>query len=168
MSEVANSVGAVPAESDAVDRFAGALLERNMPPLIHWLSAEARTAHAAAEQLDVPVGAIAKSLVLLKGVDPILVLVSGANEVDLNLVSRRLGSPVILARGRQVREITGQPIGGVAPLGHPEPIPTLIDSDLGRHSAVWASAGHPRSVFRTDLATLAAVTGGVVTEVAAT
>ncbi|WP_458682740.1 YbaK/EbsC family protein [Prescottella equi] len=162
-----NAPGVVPSESTSLDRVVSDLLAKNITPVIRWLPVEARTAQAAAEQLDVRVGAIANSLVLLKDDDPLMVLVSGANQVDLNLVSHRVGSRVVLARGRQVRDITGQPIGGVAPLGHPKPIPTLIDSDIGRYCSVWASAGHPRSVFLSDLTTLATVTGGVVMDIAA-
>ncbi|MGW0182211.1 YbaK/EbsC family protein [Nocardia sp. NPDC003345] len=142
------------------------LLERQIEPAIQWLPSEARTARAAAEQLAVPVGAIANSLVLLCESDPLLVLASGANKVDLGLLSEYVGGPVALARGRRVREITGQPIGGVAPVGHPVPIPTLIDPDLGKYETVWASAGHPRAVFGSDLDRLAAITDGVVLGVA--
>ena len=48
-----------------------------------------------------------------------------------------------------VREHTGQPIGGVAPVGHPKPVTTLIDTWLAKHEQVWAAAGHPHTVFPT-------------------
>jgi prolyl-tRNA editing enzyme YbaK/EbsC (Cys-tRNA(Pro) deacylase) len=43
--------------------------------------------------------------------------------------------------------VTSYPVGGVAPFGHPAPLPTLIDRDLLTYDRVWAAAGTPRAVF---------------------
>ena len=64
-----------------------------------------------------------------------------------------------------VREVTGQPIGGVAPVGHPEPIGTLVDVELARHPQVWAAAGHPATVFPTTYEELLRLTDGTPAEV---
>ena len=47
-----------------------------------------------------------------------------------------------------VRQHTGQAIGGVAPIGHPAPIGTLVDVELARYDQVWAAAGHPQRCSR--------------------
>ena len=36
-----------------------------------------------------------------------------------------------------------------APLGHPSPLPLVIDASLGRFAAIFAAAGHPHCVFAT-------------------
>ena len=59
-----------------------------------------------------------------------------------------------------VRAATGQAIGGVAPVGHPAPLPTLVDRDLARYDEVWAAGGIPHAVFPTTFAELVKVTGG--------
>jgi prolyl-tRNA editing enzyme YbaK/EbsC (Cys-tRNA(Pro) deacylase) len=59
-----------------------------------------------------------------------------------------------------VREATGQPIGGVAPIGHPRPVPALVDTWLDEYEVVWAAAGHPHTVFPTSYAELLRLTGG--------
>lgn len=64
-----------------------------------------------------------------------------------------------------VREATGQPIGGVAPVGHPEPIRTLVDVWLDRYDEVWAAGGHPHTVFPTSYGELLRITGGTPAEV---
>ena len=64
-----------------------------------------------------------------------------------------------------VRRHTGQAIGGVAPVGHPEPIGTLVDIELARHEQVWAAAGHPHTVFPTTYDELLRLTGGTPAEV---
>jgi prolyl-tRNA editing enzyme YbaK/EbsC (Cys-tRNA(Pro) deacylase) len=45
---------------------------------------------------------------------------------------------------------TGQIISGVAPVGHPAPIRTLVDRTLAGYPAILAAAGHPKAVFPTS------------------
>ena len=118
------------------------------------LDASAHTAEQAAAAIGVPVGAIVKSLVFLRGDAPLLVLCSGANTVD----EAALG--VQRARAATVREVTGQAIGGVAPYGHPAPIETLVDEDLMTYDEVWSGAGHPSKVFPLAPVELLRRTGG--------
>lgn len=59
-----------------------------------------------------------------------------------------------------MRAHTGQPIGGVAPVGHPTRLTTLVDTALAAHDVVWAAAGHPKTVFPTTFADLVTLTGG--------
>ena len=126
----------------------------------------ARTAAAAAAQLGVEVGAIANSLVFEVGGEPLLVLTSGAHRVDEAQVAALLGVRALTkATPEFVRRHTGQAIGGVAPLGHPEPIGTLVDIELARHERVWAAAGHPHTVFPTTYDELIRLTGGTPAEV---
>ena len=133
---------------------------------VRTLPDSARTAAAAAQQLGVDVGAIANSLVFDVGGNPLLVLTSGAHRVDEPTVAALLGVPRIArATPDFVRRHTGQAIGGVAPLGHPQPIGTLVDVELARHDRVWAAAGHPHTVFPTTYDELLALTGGTPAEV---
>src|SRR3954468_21348024 len=118
---------------------------------VRELPGSARTAAEAAVQLGVPVGAIANSLLFDVDGAPLLVLTSGGHRVDETQVAGLLGVPrVRRASPEVVREHTGQPMGGVAPIGHPEPIGTLVDVELSRYERVWASAGHPTAVFPTS------------------
>lgn len=126
----------------------------------------APTAAAAAAQLGCEVGAIANSLVFDADAEPVLVLTSGAHRVDTDQVARDLGvATVRRATPDVVRAHTGQPIGGVAPIGHPTPIRTLVDVWLARHRTVWAAAGHPHTVFPTTFDELVRLTDGTPAEV---
>ena len=143
-----------------------ALAEAGAAGEVRELSASARTAAAAAEQLGVPVGAIANSLLFDVDGAPLLILTSGAHRVDETKVAALLGVPRLArASAAFVREHTGQPIGGVAPVGHPEPIGTLVDVELARHDRVWVAAGHPHAVFPTTYEELLRLTGGTAAEV---
>ena len=137
---------------------------------VRVLPAEVRTAQAAAAALGVPVGAIVNSLVFAvgdgAGAAPLLVLTSGAHRVDETTVAGLLGVPVIRRASPDfVRAHTGQAIGGVAPVGHPAPIGTLVDIELARHERVWAAAGHPSAVFSTSYDELLRITAGTAAEV---
>jgi prolyl-tRNA editing enzyme YbaK/EbsC (Cys-tRNA(Pro) deacylase) len=132
---------------------------------IRILPDEARTAAQAAEALGVPVGAIANSLVFHATVGdsgvPLLAMTSGAHRADTDVLARLAGaSSVGKADAKFVKQHTGQVIGGVAPVGHPEPLTTFVDTALGGHEVVWAAAGHAKSVFPTTYADLLALTGG--------
>jgi prolyl-tRNA editing enzyme YbaK/EbsC (Cys-tRNA(Pro) deacylase) len=92
---------------------------------------------------------------------PLLVMTSGAHRVDTARVAALIGAgSVDRADARSVREWTGQAIGGVAPVGHPQPIRTLVDTWLEKYDQIWAAAGHPHTVFPTSYAELLRITHG--------
>ncbi|MBB3675642.1 YbaK/EbsC family protein [Modestobacter versicolor] len=158
--------GAEPPHHPRVAEVAQQLRAAGAAGEVHVLTDSARTAAAAAAQLGVEVGAIANSLVFDVGGEPLLVLTSGAHRVDEALVADLLGVPAITrATPEFVRRHTGQAIGGVAPLGHPAPIGTLVDVELARHDRVWAAAGHPHTVFPTTYDELLRLTEGTPAEV---
>ncbi|MEU0571158.1 YbaK/EbsC family protein [Nonomuraea sp. NPDC005983] len=130
------------------------------------LPEKAPTAATAAAQLGCEVGAIANSLIFDADGEPLLVLTSGAHRVDVELIARTAGvGTVRRATPEFVRAATGQPIGGVAPVGHPAPVRTLVDTWLGKHEVVWAAGGHPHTVFPTTFDELVRITGGTPVDV---
>ena len=133
---------------------------------VRVLPAEVRTAAAAAQALGVPAGAIVNSLVFAVDDAPVLILTSGAHRVEESQVAALLGVERIApAPPDFVRLHTGQAIGGVAPIGHPHPIGTLVDIELARYDQVWAAAGHPAAVFCTSYEELLRLTAGNAAEV---
>ncbi|MGY1643333.1 YbaK/EbsC family protein [Geodermatophilus sp. SYSU D00703] len=153
-------------EHPRVAAIARLLAEAGATGGVRELPEGARTAAAAAAQLGVPVGAIANSLVFDVDDAPLLVLTSGAHRVDVDRVAALLGVPRMRPASPDfVRRHTGQPIGGVAPIGHPEPIGTLVDVELARYERVWAAAGHPHAVFPTSYEELLHLTAGTAAEV---
>lgn len=119
------------------------------------------TAATAAAQLDIEVGQVCNSLVFNADGAPLLILASGGHKVDLDRVATDLGVDSIHRPDADfVRHFTGQPIGGVAPLGHPSPIRTIVDTHLATWDVVWAAGGHPHYVFPTSFDELVRITGG--------
>src|SRR6516164_6377056 len=111
---------------------ADALRELGASGEVRELPEPAPTAATAAAQLGCAVGAIANSLVFNADGAPLLVLTSGAHRVD---------------------------IGGVAAVGHPAPLRTLVDEHLSSYGVVWAAAGHAHTVFPTSFGELVRITG---------
>ncbi|MBV8712172.1 MAG: YbaK/EbsC family protein, partial [Solirubrobacterales bacterium] len=107
------------------------------------------------------VGQIVKSLVFLRGAEPVMVLCAG----DRRVAADRLGLGP--ASADEARAGTGFAIGGIPPLGHDRPLETLIDESLRRFETVWCAAGTPHAVFETQTAALiAAIPDGAVVDVA--
>lgn len=138
------------------DRLAGDGLEIE----VVTLTDSARTAAQAAAALGCEVGQIVKSLVFVREGEPLIVLCAG----DRRVAADRLG--LAPADADQARAATGFAIGGIPPLGHPTPLPTLIDDSLRRFGTVWAAAGTPHDVFAVETeALIAAIPQANVTAV---
>ena len=119
------------------------------------------TAATAAAQLDIEVGQVCNSLLFNADGGPLLILASGGHKVDLERVAKDAGFESIHRPDADfVREHTGQPIGGVAPLGHPARLRTIVDTHLATWEVVWAAGGHPHYVFPTSFDELLRITGG--------
>lgn len=146
---------------------AASLAAAGIPGKIVVLPDAASTAALAAAALGIEVGAIANSLVFWSDDEPLLVMTSGAHRVDTTALARRLGRGAIRrATPEQVLAATGQPIGGVAPTGHPAPLTTIVDEDLAAFAEIWAAGGTPHTVFPLTFDELVRVTGGTVARVA--
>jgi prolyl-tRNA editing enzyme YbaK/EbsC (Cys-tRNA(Pro) deacylase) len=155
----------VQAVQDALDS-AGARDGAGQACRVRMLPDAVHTAPAAAAALGVEVGQIANSLIFEADGQPLLVLTSGAHRVDTAKVAADLGLGRLgRATPEFVREHTGQPIGGVAPLGHPKPVRTLVDTHLARYAEIWAAGGVPRAVFPTAYEELLRITAGTPAQV---
>ncbi|MGH3647345.1 MAG: YbaK/EbsC family protein [Micromonosporaceae bacterium] len=124
------------------------------------------TAKAAAEVLGCEVGAIANSLIFDADGEPVLVLTSGAHRVNPERVAALLAVGSLKRASREfVERATGQPVGGVAPVGHPTPLRTVVDVWLQRYDVLWAGAGTKHSMFPTSFDELLRLTDGLAADV---
>lgn len=141
-------------------RFQQRLHERGLDVDVQVLPDSTRTAFEAAAAVGCEVGQIVKSLVFMRDGEPVMVLCAG----DRRVAAKRLG--LRAANADEARAATGFSIGGIPPLGHDEPLETLIDESLRRFATVWSAAGTPHAVFEADTDVLiSAIPGGEVVEV---
>lgn len=132
------------------------LHERGLEAEVQELADSTRTAAEAAAAVGVEVGQIVKSLVFVAdGGEPFLVLCAGDRRVDTGT----FGRDVRAAKADEVRSATGFAIGGVPPLGHDQPLRTVVDDSLLRFDTVWCAAGTPHAVFPAKTEALIAAIG---------
>jgi prolyl-tRNA editing enzyme YbaK/EbsC (Cys-tRNA(Pro) deacylase) len=152
----------------SVERFERMLADEGLAGRVVRLEENTRTAELAAQALGTAVGAIVKSLVLFADGRPSLALVAGDRRADLERVAGLLGAQRgKIARGAQVKEITGFAIGGVPPLLEDQDgarLPALMDRQLLRFEELWAAAGSPYAVFPIAPAELQRLTGARLEE----
>ena len=131
------------------------------------LEQTARTANDAATALGCNVGAIVKSLLFKTENSFILCLVAGDKKGSLNKIKKTLNiKDASMAAADDVKNITGYTIGGVSPIGHLNKIDILIDNSLERFTSLFAAAGHPNCVFKTDFKNLQKITNGLIKDIA--
>jgi prolyl-tRNA editing enzyme YbaK/EbsC (Cys-tRNA(Pro) deacylase) len=137
-----------------------------VPGRVRMLDEAVTTARAAAQHLGCPVGAIANSLIFSNDVgEPLLIMTSGAHRVDMIKVGDQLGVELHRATPQFVRQHTSQPIGGVAPVGHPKHIHTLVDRTLAEFDELWAAGGIPHAIFPLTYSELLTLTRGIEADV---
>lgn len=151
--------------------FAARLAERGIHIELRAMDDSTHTAAQAAAALGCGVEAIVKSLLFLAGDaerpdrEAVLVLASGPNRVDADLLEALLGVPVAISDAKTVKKITGSSIGGVPPLGHPTALRTVMDETLLELPVVWAAAASAHSVFSITPVELARLTDATVARV---
>ena len=151
-------------ELSAPDRVRAALVAAGISADIRHFEATTRTAQDAANAIGTTVGQIVKSLVFLAGTHPVLALVSGSNQLDVDKFAALTGERISKADADAVRRATSFAIGGVPPLGFPGHIPAYVDRDFFSYDVVWAAAGTPHHVFPIPPVELIRVTSGTVAD----
>ena len=125
-----------------------------------------RSAELAAQVLGVETGAIAKSILFRTEGEPVLVVTSGDKRVDSQKLKATVGaSKVYLADPGTVMEVTGFPVGGVAPVAHRRKVRILLDESLKRFPVVYAAAGTPRSAMPVTWEELQKITAGEAVDI---
>ena len=145
----------LPASAQKVQDAASAL---GLDIAVREMTAPTRTAEEAASACGATVGQIVKSLVFSGATSgkAYLLLVSGSNRVNEKLERPDAGA---------VRALTGYAFGGIPPFGHATPLATYMDRDLLQYDVIWAAAGTPKAVFRTEPEKLLKATHAAVIDV---
>jgi prolyl-tRNA editing enzyme YbaK/EbsC (Cys-tRNA(Pro) deacylase) len=152
--------------SKSVRRVEAALAAAGLVPGVREMTAETRTAQQAADAVGVALDQIAKSIVFRgeRSGEAVLFLTAGGNQVDPAKASRLAGETLGKADADLVRAQTGFVIGGVAPVGHLDPIRSWFDPRLSDFAVIWAAAGTPRHVFPIAPRELLRITGAEIAD----
>ncbi|WP_342075489.1 YbaK/EbsC family protein [Yoonia sp. SS1-5] len=138
--------------SKSLKRVTAALRDVGIDSTALEMSAETRTAQQAADAVGCALDQIAKSVIFV-GQDSgkaVLFITAGGNQVDANKATQAAQEPLGKADAALIRQQTGFAIGGVAPIGHLNPIRAFLDPRLLEFDEIFAAAGTPRHVFPID------------------
>jgi len=153
-------------EKEPVKRAEKSIKEYNSDMSVIVLDSSAKTAIEAASSLGCEVGAIVKSLLFKTENTFTLFLVSGDKKASLNKIKKTLNiKDASMASPDEVKNITGYTIGGVSPVGHLNKIEIFIDHSLARFENLYAAAGHPNCVFKTNFDDLQKITNGFIKDI---
>tara|TARA_B100000900_G_scaffold405167_1_gene414413 strand:+ start:558 stop:1037 length:480 start_codon:yes stop_codon:yes gene_type:complete len=153
-------------DKEPVKRVEKVLKEFDPNQRVIILDTTAKTALDAASSLDCEVGAIVKSLLFKTGKTFSLFLVAGDKKASLYKIKKNLKIiDISMASADEVKNITGFSIGGVSPVGHLKKLNIFIDNSLERFVDIFAAAGHPNCVFKTNFADLKKITNGLIKEI---
>ena len=153
-------------EKEPVKRAEKSIKEYNSEMNVIVLDSSAKTAIEAASSLGCEVGAIVKSLLFKTENTFTLFLVSGDKKASLNKIKKTLNiKDASMASPDDVKNITGYTIGGVSPVGHLNKIEIFIDHSLARFENLYAAAGHPNCVFKTNFDDLQKITNGFIKDI---
>ena len=152
-------------DKEAVKRARKALKDFDQSLSVIVLRDSARTAQDAASSLNCKVGAIVKSLLFRTEDYFVLSLIAGDKRCSLNKLKKITNKrDISMASPEEVKAQTGYTIGGVSPVGHLNKLKILIDNSLVRFKELYAAAGHPNCVFKTDIKKLQKITNGEIKE----
>lgn len=148
--------------SNSSQRVQTFLIEKGHYCIVKELPESTRSAEEAAKAIGCDVAQIAKSLCFIdkESGNPVLVVASGINRVDMKKIEDSTGIHLIKADGKFVKEKLGFAIGGVPPIGHKEKIITFLDPTLKDYEWIWAAAGTPFAVFQLKSNELQKMTDG--------
>lgn len=157
-------------DSLPVRRVRRVLAEKGVKEILHELPEDAKSARDAARLLavelgepgSIELGAIGKTLVYEIGFQPVMVVIAGDRQCNEEALPQVFGleGEVKRADPRRVEELTGFPVGGVAPVGSLTPMPVAVDPELGRYPRIFVGAGHPRVLMELTYDDLLFLTDG--------
>ncbi|WP_108835677.1 YbaK/EbsC family protein [Tateyamaria sp. Alg231-49] len=126
----------------------------------------ARTAADAANAIGCEIDQIAKSIIFRgeNSCAAILFITAGGNQVDPEKAAHLAGEPLGKADASLIRTQTGFAIGGVSPVGHLSPITAFFDPQLAEFPNIWAAAGTPHHVFRSNPQDLVKISGAQISD----
>ena len=153
-------------ETESVKRVENVLKKYDPSFRVIVLNDTAKTAKDAALALKCELGAIVKSLLLKKGNEFVLCLISGDKKCSLNKLKKITGiKDISMANATEVKNQTGFSIGGVSPIGLKNKLDIMIDNKLNRFVNIFAAAGHSKTIFKINFKNLVNITSGQVAEI---
>ena len=146
-----------------------AYLERHdCPATLHRPGVSMPTVPLAAAAIGVAPEQILKSLLFVSdGGDFVLAIASGTGKVNRTRLATLCGArKLTLADAGIVLRVTGYPVGGVAPVGHTEPVRVVIDQRVMSLDTAFGGGGAEDLLLEIAPADIQRLTGATVADIA--
>ena len=141
--------------------------ERGIDAEVIDMGTPMKTAAAAAEVLQTPLGSIFKSIVLVDGEGRAVVAVlPGDKRLKLKRLAELAGTKSLsFAKPDLVLRVTGYPAGGTPPLGYRENLAVFVDEGLKQYEVGYGGGGSPELLLKITPDELIRATGAVVSDI---
>jgi Cys-tRNA(Pro) deacylase len=126
------------------------------------------TVPLAAAAIGVAPEEILKSLLFVSSTGAaVLAIAAGTGRVNRAKLAAACGfGKLAMADAATVQRVTGYPVGGVAPVGHAEPIPVVIDLAVMRLPMAYGGGGTEDVLLEIEPNAIRRLTGATVAEIA--
>ncbi len=129
---------------------------------------ETHTADAAAKSLGVPLDKIVKSIVFVdENKLPLLAIIRGDQNVSRKKLQQVFSlKKAKIASTKIAEHITGYPTGGIPPIGHKNPLRTVIDPLVLKNDFIWAGGGTRKKMVKLKTSDILQLSGALVKDIA--
>lgn len=135
------------------------LQENGLADRILVLNESSATVAEAAQALGVQPAEIAKTLSVLQGEKPVLIVTEGTAKLDNHKYKSRFHMKAKMIPYEEVEAYIGHAPGGVCPFGVKEGVEIYLDESLRKFTTVYPAAGNGHSAVRLTLPELEAAAG---------
>jgi prolyl-tRNA editing enzyme YbaK/EbsC (Cys-tRNA(Pro) deacylase) len=129
------------------------------------LGGKGATVQEAADALGIEPGQIAKTLALRAGDHRFILVTRGDSRLDNHKFRDRFAAKAHMLPADEAEELTGQPVGGMGPFGHPGHVDVYCDESLRDYDVVFPAAGSPYYGVRVAPGQIAELTGATWVDV---
>lgn len=112
------------------------------------LNESSATVSLAAEALGVEPGRIAKTLAVKAKDKPMLLVIAGDHKLNHSKFKKEFSSRINMVKFKDVKKVTGHPIGGVCPFANSNDLPIYLDVSLKRFETVFPACGSENSMIK--------------------
>lgn len=138
----------------AIEKVKACLQRYGVAERILEFEASSATVSLAAEALGCEPGRIAKSLSLMIGDGPVVIVTAGDRRIDNARYKARFGTKARMLAAEEVEARIGHAVGGVCPFGVNEGVTVWLDESLKRFGTVFPACGSSNSAIELTIAEL--------------
>ncbi len=145
----------------SIERVRAHLARFGAQERIREFETSSATVELAAAAVGTEPARIAKTLSLMVGETPTLVVLAGDARIDNQAFKATFHTKARMLSAEQASSLVGHAVGGVCPFGVNDGVEVFLDESLRRFETVWPAAGSPNSAVELTLDELERFSGAL-------